>query len=55
MSKPKTPKTPCERCGRKAAGGGQRYCWRCLFEILDSNKYYPPAGPQRKRKPGKPK
>ncbi len=49
MSKPCTPKTTCHGCGRQAAGGGQRYCWRCLYAILSGEVYYPP--PHRKRKP----
>jgi predicted amidophosphoribosyltransferase len=49
MSKPHTPKTTCHACGRQAAGGGQRFCWRCLFALLDRETYTPP--PQRKRKP----
>ena len=24
----------CEGCGRQAAGGGQRFCWSCLVDIL---------------------
>lgn len=30
----KSPYTLCEGCGKMKAGGGQRFCWACLANIL---------------------
>jgi len=38
-------KTKCEGCGRMAAGGGQRYCWACLCDVLGNE----PLGSTEKR------
>ena len=29
-----SPRYICEGCGRKAAGGGQRFCWSCLVDVF---------------------
>jgi hypothetical protein len=29
-----SPRYTCEGCGRKAAGGGQRFCWACLVDVF---------------------
>lgn len=29
-------KTVCEGCGKKAAGGGHRYCYACIGALLSN-------------------
>lgn len=30
-------KITCQRCGKNKAGGGLRFCYLCLCEILDNS------------------
>lgn len=36
-------KTLCECCQKRRAGGGQRFCWRCLGEMLSQPAPRPQA------------
>jgi hypothetical protein len=42
----KTEKTICEGCGKKAAGGGHRFCYGCIGILLNKPTLEaPPAKP----------
>jgi hypothetical protein len=43
----------CQGCGKPRAGGGHRFCWACLGEILSNREPYlaAPASTFRYPKP----
>lgn len=49
-----SPYTRCERCGLMRAGGGQRFCWSCIVDILFGTETISALAP-KPRKPRTPR
>lgn len=45
MARRGSEKTICEACGRKRAGGGFRFCYRCLGYVFDAMRDTPTPTP----------